>query len=237
MKINCDFGEGYGNYDFHLEENVINQLDLINVACGFHGGDPEKIIEAIKRGMKHDLKIGAHPGYYDLRGFGRIEMHLPMKILYSDLVYQLCALEGICKVLGTKLYHVKPHGALYNQCAEDEQLAETVVRAIKDVNKDLVVVGLSGSKFLSIAESNGLKTLHEVFADRRYESNGQLMSRQQQGALLSLEDSLEQIMNLKAGYAVTEEGNKVLLRADTICIHGDGQHVNALLSALKGMID
>lgn len=235
MKINCDFGEGYGNYNFYIEEHVISNLDMINVACGFHGGDPEKIFDAIKMGLKYNLKIGAHPGFYDLRGFGRFEIQLPLETLYTDMIYQLSALEGICKVLGTKLYHVKPHGALYNQCAKDENLAETVVRAIKDVNDDLVVVGLSGSKFLSIAEAKGLKTLHEVFADRRYENNGQLMSRQLKGSVLSLKESVEQMHHLKEGYVLTLKGEKVLLRADTICIHGDSPDVNAILMALKGM--
>lgn len=233
MKINCDYGEGYGRYDLELDTDMIASMDLMNVACGFHGGDPKKILTAIQAGRAAGLKIGAHPGYYDLRGFGRYEIKMPMDVLYADLVYQISAIEGMCRVCGSKLHHVKPHGALYNQCASDPVIAETVVRSIRDVNPELVVVGLSGSLFLEIAENMGMKTYHEVFADRRYTEEGQLMSRQLPGALLRPEEANIQCQNLSKGFVVTEKGKHLSMKADTLCVHGDGPFVREIIASIK----
>lgn len=232
MKINCDYAEGFGRYDFDYDVQLLDHIDMINIACGFHGGDPEKILSAIRKAKKHNILIGAHPSYFDLRGFGRIKMDVDPDVLFADLLYQIGALDAMCSSQGVKLHHVKPHGALYNQCMIDESLARTVIKAIKAINPTLYVVGASGSRFLEIAVEEEMNVMHEVFSDRKYLDNGQLQSRSIPGAVLGLDEIKDQIEHLKSSYAVTNTGNRLELKADTMCVHGDGQHINDIIISL-----
>lgn len=232
MLINCDYGEGYGLYDLEIEASVLKNVHMVNIACGFHAGDPLKMMQAIQLAKKYNIKIGAHPSYYDLRGFGRNEMNVSKEILMADLIYQIAALEGMCKSLGTELFHVKAHGALYNQCMKDSDIADVVLESIIRVNPKLYVVGLSGSDFLKQAEEKGLKVLHEVFSDRRYNKDGHLVSRSKSNALLSLEESKTQILELQNNRVKVDE-EFIDLKSDTLCIHGDGAHASELINFVK----
>lgn len=225
MDINCDLGEGFGNYKMPNDEKILPYVTSINVACGFHAGDPLIMDETVRLAIKHNVKIGAHPSYPDLQGFGRREMNLTPKEIYTMILYQLGALNAIVEVNGATLHHVKPHGALYNQSANDEKIADAVIRAVKDFNPNVILYCLSGSLMAKMAEQEGLKVHHEVFADRNYNDDGTLVHRKYPNALIKDEKQmLEHVERIIRSKKILTIHNKLIdIKADTICIHGDGE--------------
>lgn len=236
MKINCDYGESYGRYSLGESEEILKYVDMVNIACGFHAGDPKHMLEALRLAKKHNVLVGAHPSYFDVRGFGRTPMNVASDVLYADVLYQLAAFQGMCQSLDMRMNHVKPHGALYNTCSENQDAAESVLKAIMDIDKSVHVVGLSGSNFLAMASKMGLKVVHEVFADRQYHENGQLVSRQLKGSVLNdVEAMQKQVTCFREGSGIeAREGGRLFLRADTLCIHGDGDHAVSIAKRLRG---
>lgn len=226
VDINCDLGEGFGNYKMPYDEKILPYVTSINVACGFHAGDPLIMEETVRLALKYNVKIGAHPSYPDLQGFGRREMNLSPKEIYAFVLYQLGALSAMVKVNGAELHHVKPHGALYNQSANNEKNANAIISAVKDFNSDLILYCLSGSLIAKMAEEQGIKVYHEVFADRNYNDDGTLVHRSNPNALIKEEkqmlEHVERIMHSKK--ILTINNNLIDIKADTICIHGDGEH-------------
>jgi UPF0271 protein len=221
IDINCDMGEVCGN-----DAELMNYVSSINVACGFHAGDARTMRETVQLAANKGIKIGSHPSYLDLENFGRSEKSLSALEVFDIVLYQTSALKGICEAFGAKLHHVKPHGALYNQAAKDAKLARAIAESVKILDEKLILYGLSGSFLISEAEKIGLQTKSEVFADRTYQSDGSLTPRTQPNALIkNVDDSIKQVLQMVENQSVTAtNGETVQLKAETICIHGDGEN-------------
>jgi UPF0271 protein len=196
----------------------------VNVACGFHAGDPMVMDRTVAEAARLGLALGAHPGYADLRGFGRRPMSVDPAEVERDVLYQVGALQAFARAHGTRVAHVKPHGALYNQAALDEDLARAVARGTARAGRDLILVGLASSPVLRrAAEAEGLRFAAEAFADRAYDDDGTLRSRRQPGAVITdPEAAARQAVSIaRDGCARSAGGAPVRLRADTLCLHGD----------------
>lgn len=172
VDLNCDLGESYGNYICGMDEEVIPYISSANIACGFHASDPMVMAKTVALAKKQNVCVGAHPGYPDLVGFGRRNMAVSPEEVKAMVQYQMGALMALCKAQGTRLAHVKPHGAMYNMAAKDEKLALAICQGIKEVDPELILLGLSGSEMLKAAEKIGLKAAREVFADRDMKKMG-----------------------------------------------------------------
>jgi 5-oxoprolinase (ATP-hydrolysing) subunit A len=227
--LNCDMGEGYRN-----DAELMNFVSSINVACGFHAGDAHIMRETVQLAVQKGINIGSHPSYLDLENFGRSEKNLSAQEVFDIVLYQNSVLKGICEAFGAKLHHVKPHGALYNQAAKDKILAQAIAESVKSLDKNLILYGLSGSFLISEAEKIGLQTKSEVFADRTYQADGSLTPRILPNALIkNVDDSIEQVLQMVETQTVTAtNGETVNLKAETICIHGDGENAVEFAKAI-----
>ena len=234
VDINCDLGESYGQAIVGQDEVLMPMLSSANIACGFHGGDPGTIHRTVRLAQSYGVSIGAHPSYPDLAGFGRRRMDLSPQEVYDCMLYQMGALSGFVRAAGERLHHVKPHGALYNAACRDVELAEAIVNAILYFDRELILFGPAGSAMEAAADRTGIRFFREVFADRTYQSDGSLTPRSHAGSLISeASAAICQVDDiLLRGYVMSVDGRQVPMAADTICIHGDGPHAVALLSAL-----
>jgi len=234
IDINCDMGEGIGN-----DELIMPFISSANIACGFHAGDEETMKHTIELCLRHSVAIGAHPSFYDRKNFGRTEMNLSPNEIYDLIILQLRTIDKIAGTNGEKLSHVKPHGALYNMSAKDQEIAAAIARAVKDFDDALILFGLSGSYSIMQANAFGLRSASETFADRTYQDDSSLTSRTQTNALIeNAERAVEQVLQMINEKTVTTvTGKKIPIVADTICIHGDGEHAvefaKAIYDALK----
>ena len=240
VDLNCDLGESFGAYTIGTDAEIIPLITSANVACGWHGGDPLVMEQTVRLCARAGVGIGAHPSYPDLRGFGRRVMAVSADEARTDTIYQIGALNAFCTAAGVPLRHVKPHGALYNTMAKDERLARAVCEGIRAVSDKLIVVALAGSPVLTIAHELGLKTCSEVFADRGYRDDGSLVPRNEPGAMIT--DTAEAVARVVrmvcSGEVVTQTGKTISLRADSICVHGDGAHALAFAGAIRdGLAD
>lgn len=235
VDLNCDLGEAFGNYSFGGDEQIIPLITSANVACGFHASDQHVMNQTIKRAKEHNIGIGAHPGLPDLQGFGRRNMDLSPDEIYDIVIYQLGALSGFCKIHNVKINHVKPHGALYQMGARDKDIAHAIAQAVYDFDESLYYVGLSNTLLISEAKKIGLKTASEVFADRRYEDDGQLVSRKADDALITdTKEAIAQVVKMvKSKSVITKNNREIDIEADTICVHGDGAHALEFVSEIK----
>jgi UPF0271 protein len=208
-----------------MDEEILETISSCNIACGFHAGDPEVMERTVALAIRHNVAIGAHPGLPDLAGFGRRNMAVTPREVYTMMVYQIGALAAFVRAAGGRLRHVKPHGALYNMAAVDETLAAAAAEAVYKVDPALIFFGLAGSWMVKKAEERGLRTAQEVFADRTYQRDGTLTPRRQPGALITDEDAaLAQVLGMvRDGIVGTPEGERIAIKADTICVHGDGE--------------
>lgn len=226
VDLNCDLGESFGRYQLGEQQEILKYVTSANIACGFHAGDPTVMRETVNLAIDHGVKIGAHPGLPDLNGFGRRNMSITPQEGYDMVVYQIGALQAFLTIHNETMQHVKPHGALYQMASKDRELAEAIAKAVYDVCPSLVLFGLSGSELTRAGEKIGLRTAHEVFADRTYQADGSLTSRSQADALITdQEHSVSQVVKMVTeGKVTSQQQTEVSLQADTICIHGDGVH-------------
>jgi UPF0271 protein len=223
VDLNADVGESFGPWTLGHDSALFTHITSANVACGYHAGDPGVMRATVELALKHGVAVGAHPGYPDLSGFGRRDMRMSPREVEDLVVYQIGALAGIAAAQGIRLQHVKPHGALYNMAVTDLVLADAIARATASVDRSLVLLGLPGSQLLHAGERAGLRTASEVFADRAYRSDGTLVPRTQPGAVIHDERAVVRrvIAMVRDGVVTAEDGSRVSLRADTICVHGD----------------
>lgn len=235
VDLNCDLGEAFGNYSFGGDKDIIPLITSANIACGFHAGDENVMNQTVNLAKENHVSIGAHPGFPDLKGFGRRKMDISPTEVYNLIVYQLGALEGFCKVHQTRINHVKPHGALYNMGAKNKAIAKAIAKAVYDFDSTIVLVGLSNSLLISEAKAIGLKTASEVFADRRYEDNGQLVSRKEPDAVITDSDeALKQVLKMVTeNKVISRNGKEIDLETDTICVHGDGKHALEFVEQIR----
>jgi 5-oxoprolinase (ATP-hydrolysing) subunit A len=232
--INCDMGEGIGN-----DELIMPFITSANIACGFHAGDEDTMKRTVELAMKHNVFIGAHPSYLDRENFGRTDIRIPLGEMYDLVTKQIHLLNEITKQAGATLHHVKPHGALYNMCARAKPLAAVVALAIKDVDDRLKLYGLSGSHLIHEAKKIGVKAVSEVFADRTYQDNGRLTPRSKPEALINETDKVVQqvLQMIKEGSVTSVSGKMIPIVAETICIHGDGEHAVEFAKAIHDAIN
>jgi UPF0271 protein len=223
IDLNCDMGESTGSKKIGDDEFIMPFISSSNIACGFHGGDPMVMHATVKLAIRHGVSIGAHPSFYDIKGFGRNEIALSKEEIYDIVLYQVSALFGFTKRQGRKLHHVKPHGALYNMAARIPGYAIAIAAAIKDIDSSLILYGLSGSELIKAGRDKGLMTCSEVFADRTYQDDGSLTPRSRPGAVIhDFNKSIEQVMMMiSEGKVKTLNGKLINIEAETICIHGD----------------
>ena len=221
IDFNCDMGESFGMYKMGFDEEVIKYISSANIACGFHAGDPMWMRRTVNLAEENDVGIGAHPSYPDLNGFGRRNMNADPEEVRNDVVYQAGALKSFTS--SKSLQHVKPHGAMYNQAVNDDRLATAICEAVLEIDEDTILLALSGSKWIYIAESLGMRVAKEVFADRAMNNDGTLVSRSIEGSVihdtnLVVERSIRMVTE---GKVETITGDLIEVEADSICLHGD----------------
>lgn len=223
IDLNCDLGESFGNYKIGMDEEVIKFISSANIACGFHASDPLVMEKTVALAKENGVKVGAHPGFPDLVGFGRRNMNVSPAELKAMVMYQVGALAAFCKARDIKMNHVKPHGAMYNMAAKDIKLALAIAEGIAQVDDSLILLGLSGSQLLKAAQEVGLKSAAEVFADRAYEEDGSLVARTKAGAVIADENEvIERVIKMiKLGKVQAITGKEIEIKPDSICVHGD----------------
>ncbi|MBK2124972.1 LamB/YcsF family protein [Fangia hongkongensis] len=236
IDLNCDMGEHFGVYRIDVnEDEIMSKISSINIACGFHAGDPHIMHQTLDKAIKYNLNIGAHPGLPDLLGFGRRKMAITEKEAYDFTLYQIGALFGFVMAKKTKLSHVKPHGALYNMAAVDSKIATGIANAVYDFDPNLTLFALSGSELAKAGNALGLKVANEVFADRTYQEDGTLTPRSQKNCFVeSDEKAVSQVLSMiQQSKVMTVTGKEIEIKADTVCIHGDGAHALEFVQALN----
>ncbi|MBQ7515823.1 MAG: LamB/YcsF family protein [Schwartzia sp.] len=223
IDLNCDMGESFGNYTCGLDKDVVPHISSANVACGFHASDPLVMEKTVVLCQKAGVRVGAHPGFPDLVGFGRRQMQVSPDELRTMIIYQVGALKAFCEAAGLKLQHVKPHGAMYNMAGKDEVMARAICEGVRAVDPSLILLGLSGSKLIEAARAIGLRAAREVFADRAYEEDGSLVARTKPGAMITDEDeAIARVVSMVTQHKVKAvTGREIPVEADSICLHGD----------------
>jgi len=233
IDLNCDMGEGCGN-----DAAIMPFISSANIACGYHAGDEATIQQTIKCALQHNVAIGAHPGFDDKANFGRTEMVLGYNEVYSLVLQQIQIIQQYTLLYNTRLHHVKPHGALYNMAAKNIEMAAAIACAVKQAGDSLVLYGLNNSLLITEAQKLGLQTANEVFADRRYNNDGSLVSRQSKSALIEDDkEAISQVIKMiKKGHVVSVDGLPVPVHVQTICLHGDGLHAVAFVQKIHAAL-
>lgn len=223
VDLNSDIGESFGDYKLGMDEEVLKHISSANIACGYHAGDPLTMNKTVEMAVRENVALGAHPGFPDLMGFGRREMKITAEEAKCYVKYQIGALWAFARSNGVRLQHVKIHGAFYNMAAKDAQLSEAIAEAIYETDKDLILVGLANSEMIKAGKKANLKVANEVFADRAYNSDGTLVSRKKEGAVIHDKDeAIARVLRMVKERKVTAiTGEDIDIQADTICVHGD----------------
>jgi UPF0271 protein len=235
IDLNCDMGESYGAWRMGDDLAILDHVTSANVACGFHAGDPRTMQRTVAAAFERGVRVGAHPSFQDLAGFGRRAMQITADEAYAIVVYQIGALAGFAAALGGRLSHVKAHGALYNVSARDPALADAIARATRDVDPALVFYGLAGSEHIAAAQRAGLRVASEVFGDRSYQDDGSLTPRHLPGAMIEDADaSVAQVRRMVLERRIrAQSGKDIAVRADTLCIHGDQPGALAFVKRIR----
>ncbi|RZF24221.1 5-oxoprolinase subunit PxpA [Paraburkholderia sp. UYCP14C] len=233
IDLNADLGEGCGT-----DEALIKFVSSANIACGWHAGGATAMRECVRWAVQNSVAIGAHPSFKDPENFGRKELDLPPEEIYAGVLYQLGALSAIARAEGGRVAHVKPHGALYNQAARTPEIADAIASAVFDFDPSLLMYGLANSDLIDAARRAGLVAVEEVFADRGYRADGSLVPRKEPGALLDDEDLvLDRALAMISERRVQAvSGEWVPLNAQTVCLHGDGEHALAFARRIRGAL-
>ncbi|KAA0546139.1 LamB/YcsF family protein [Bacillus sp. BGMRC 2118] len=235
IDINCDLGEGFGIYTIGQDDILLHYISSANIACGFHAGDPTIMSRTIKMAKEKGVNVGAHPGFYDLHGFGRRPLQLDADEIKSLMLYQLGAIQALCHAERVPLTHVKPHGALYNMASTEPYIAKAVVEAIKLFDPTLVVYGLAHSELIQACIDVNVPYAIEAFIDRTYQDDGTLTPRYLANSSIStIKESIEQALSIiERNEVTTISGSIIRIEADTLCIHGDHQGSEKLASQLQ----
>lgn len=225
VDLNSDIGESFGNYTMGNDEEIIKRITAANAACGYHAGDPMVMDRVAKLAKEHGVKLGAHPGYPDLMGFGRRKMVLSYDEVKNYIKYQIGALDAFARTYELKLHHVAPHGAMGNQCQNDEQISNAICDAIQEFDDSLIVYYCAGAVLGEIAADRGLRTCCEIFADRAYMDDLSLVPRKMEGAMITDENLAIQrcIRMVKEGKITSINGKELDIKGETLCVHGDGE--------------
>jgi len=239
IDLNADLGEAFGAWDMGADAEILPFVTSINVACGFHAGDPRVIERTIAAARRAGVAVGAHPGHLDLRGFGRRTIVVEPGEIEADVVYQVGAVSAFAREGGGRLVHVKPHGALYNQAARDESLARAIARGVARVDPRLILVGLASSEPMRrAAEAAGLRYAAEAFCDRAYNKDGTLRSRSERGSVIAdTAAAAAQAVGIVRDGVIATEGAQVPVRVDTLCLHGDTPQAAEIARAVRAALE
>lgn len=223
INLNADLGESFGAWTMGEDQALLQLVGSANIACGFHAGDPMVMRNTVRTALAAGVGLGAHPAYPDLQGFGRRPMRMAPAELEAALIYQIGALAGMAAAEGGRLTHVKPHGALNNQACEDATLADSVARAVRAIDRDLILLAPALSELVGAGERAGLAVAAEIFADRTYTDRGTLVPRNQPGAVIHDPTQLvaHVLRMLEAGGIVAQSGRRLPTAMHSICVHGD----------------
>ena len=235
VDLNSDLGESFGRYTLGMDADILQLVSSANVACGYHASDPLVMNKTIAMAKETGVRVGAHPGFPDLMGFGRRNMDVSPAEAKAYTLYQLGALDAFCKAHGVKMQHVKPHGAMYNMAGKDYALSKAICEAIYEYDKDLIVMALYGGELVHAAEDMGLKVAREVFADRAYEEDGSLVNRRKEGAMITDEnEAIARVVRMIKEQKVTAiTGKDIPIKADSVCVHGDGVKALAFVKKIR----
>lgn len=235
VDLNSDLGESFGRYTLGSDGKIIPLISSANVACGFHASDPLVMDKTVAMAAEAGIRVGAHPGFPDLMGFGRRNMNITPEEAKAYTLYQLGALDAFCRSHGVKMQHVKPHGAFYNMAAKDYWLSKAICEAVREFDDSLIVLALSGGETAKAAAGLGLRVALEVFADRAYEEDGSLVDRRKEGAMITDEnEAIARVVRMVREQKVRAiTGKDIPIRADSICVHGDGAKALAFVEKIR----
>ena len=239
VDLNSDIGESFGAYKMGDDAAIMKSVSSVNIACGFHAGDPLVMKKTLASCAEHGVAPGAHPGYSDLVGFGRRNMKCTPDEEYADCLYQIGAIQAFCRANGLELQHVKPHGAMYNQAAKDPALARAIVRAVKDAGGNLILLGLANSEFEKAAAEFGVTFAAEAFADRGYMPDGSLVPRGQAGAIIhDVDAAAKRVLRMVTeGCVECADGTVIQFKPHSICMHGDTPEAVEMACAVRAALE
>ncbi|KJS12892.1 MAG: LamB/YcsF family protein [Peptococcaceae bacterium BRH_c8a] len=235
IDLNCDMGESFGHYGIGMDDEVIKLITSANIACGYHAGDPGVMRNTVKNAKESGVRIGAHPGLPDLLGFGRRKLYASSREITDMVIYQIGALKAFAESEALSLQHVKPHGALYNMAVANEEYARAVAEGVFAVDNKLILFGLTGSSLIKAGKKLGLRVANEVFADRAVNDDGTLVARDLPGAVIKdVEQAIDRVVEmLTIGQVKTIQGNRIKVKADTICVHGDNPSALKFVKSIR----
>ena len=235
LNLNADLGESFGPWEMGSDAEMLGIVGSANVACGYHAGDPLVMTSTAALALKHGVSVGAHPGYPDLQGFGRRRMDIPLPELEAMLIYQIGALEACARTQGLRVTHVKPHGALSNLACAERKIADAIARAVHRLDPSLILLAPAASQLIHAGRDQGLPVVEEIFADRAYLDDGNLVPRSQPGAMIhGAEASLAHVMRMVEEQAlISINGKRIPVKPQSICVHGDGPDAVATARAIR----
>jgi UPF0271 protein len=238
IDLNADVGESKSHEQWVRELRTISLVSSVNVACAWHAGSADLMMQTVRYALKNGVAIGAHPGLPDISGFGRRALALSAPEIYAAVLYQVAALAEMVRIAGGTLQHVKLHGALYHMAGEDETIAVAVSQAVADLDGRILLYAAPNSELCVAGQKKGLRVIREAFADRTYEPNSRLSERGLPGAVISEQaTAVNQALSIVREKKVcTRTGAVIPLQAETLCVHGDNEHAIALLSAIRQAI-
>lgn len=233
VDLNCDMGESFGLYNIGNDAEMMKYISSINIACGYHGGDPHVMRKTIETAKAYGVAIGAHPGFPDLLGFGRRQLQCTPSEIKDFITYQMGALREFATAAGLKLTHCKPHGALYMLAMEDEHVALAILEAIAEINADTIVYALNNSAVAEVADKVGIRVAKEAYADREHTSNGSIVMTRTGPNIADYEKMADRVVKMvKEGKVLTPTGETAMIQADTVCIHGDTPNATLLAQSI-----
>ncbi len=238
MLLNCDMGESFGNYSIGADNEVMGYVDMANIACGMHASDPDVINYTVALAARHNVTVGAHPGYPDLQGFGRRNMDMSPAEVENLVLYQVGAMKAFCSKHQAALTYIKPHGALYNTMMKKEDILKAIMQATAESGLKLMLLATSDfASHKKLGEKYGIQIILEGFVDRGYEDDGSLVNRRKKGAFLSAKEMLARVTDLCNDKPIKAINNRSLeFPIDSLCVHGDGEGVS-LIKQFRSIIN
>ena len=239
VDLNADCGESFGPWRMGADAEILSIVTSANVACGFHAGDPDTMAETMALAAGRGVAVGAHPGYDDKQGFGRRTLAMPPAAVTRMVAYQIGAAQSMAALAGTRLTHVKAHGALSNLASADRAVADAVAAAVKAVDPSLTLLAIATTALEDAGRAAGLPVAAEIFADRAYEPDGQLMSRAKPGAMLHDPDeaAARVVTMVREGTLIAHDGSRLPTAVDSVCVHGDGPQAVAIARAVRAALE
>ena len=236
-KLNCDMGESFGIYKAGNDEEIMPLIDIANVACGFHASDPNHMRKTVTLAKKHGVKVGAHPSFPDLQGFGRREMKMPRQDIKSMIMYQVGALKSFLDEQDMILNHIKPHGSLYVMAAKDENMAHAIADAVETF--DVSIFGMANTCHEKIyKDERGLNFIAEFYADLDYDKNGDLVIAKGKNAAYDSKIATNRVLRALSEKKVTNTiGKDIDVGCDTVCVHSDTPNAVEIITSIKSALN